>query len=416
MDTAPPEPISAGSSSDTDAEHRADESDESGFHDIRSASPKRQASPSTHTISSSYIEVDSSLSPPRRDKTRRRNRKADPIRRIERLGSPASSDSVAETVRSPHTYKPYSIDTDETSTDDDRMVGPDKEETDGSTSENSDDEKKAEEGTEEQLGEMSWFWACQIDTMSGYMATPWTSRFSIPACFGAIAVILEALGILTEYSQPVYLNAGCHPRGLLWMQSGRSTHPPYGINPNHQGTIISGKYSQMSYPGFRAALFPIELLRDYQFQVDRRLLSDATTLRARLSELMALDSWLSYCGRQPEICEYRQANGINDATSGVGVLLYTMPTLVKRTMDSFAFEFANLERTAEDGGLQFVREIAMNLLWTLGWKVEGLSPAETVFALVAMLRAAKMALCIAQGADTSALRGILLNDVQVHLV
>ncbi|RJE25810.1 hypothetical protein PHISCL_01856 [Aspergillus sclerotialis] len=416
LDTAPPKQILPGSSSYTGTEHRARGRSESGLHDCLPTSLKREASPSGHATSSSAIEDDSSQSQSIRDKIRRRNGKSNPIRRFEERDSSISSDSVIETVRSPYIFKPYSIETDEISTDEDILVRSDKEETDDSISENSDDETNVEQGAEEQLGGMSWFWACQIDAMPGYMATPWTSRFSIPACFGAIAVILEALGILTEYSQPVYLNAGCHPRGLLWMQSGRSTFPPYGVNSNHQGAIISGRYSRTMYPGFCAPLFPIELLRDYQFQVDRRLLSDATTLRARLSELMALDSWLSYCGRQPEICEYGHANGISKPVLGVGVLLYTMPTLVQRTMDSFAYEFANLERTAVDGGLQFVQDIAKNLLETLGWKVEGLSPAEKLFALVAMLRAAKMALCIAQGADTSALRGILLNDVQVHLV
>lgn len=276
--------------------------------------------------------------------------------------------------------------------------------------------------TPKQDGEMSWFWACQMDVIPGYFATPWTNKFSANVCIGAIVVIIDALGILTNFSQPVYLDSECHPRGLAWMHSGRSTFPPYGISANHHhGTVISGVYGTSSFPGFRTPLFKIELLRDYGFQVDH-LSSDAADLRSRLTELMALDAWLSYCGRQPEICGHGHGhaaqgnNNFNIKVAGAGDLLYTMPTLVERTMNSFTFEFANLKQNAMDGGQQPIRQIAENLLDTLGWKVEGLAPAEKLFALVAMLRASKMALCIVRGTDTSALRDILLNDVQVHLV
>ncbi|KAJ5090781.1 hypothetical protein N7532_009465 [Penicillium argentinense] len=263
---------------------------------------------------------------------------------------------------------------------------------------------------------MNWFWACQMDVMPGYMSTPWTTKFSTPVCIGAIAVIIEALGILTEFTQPVFIDSVCHSRGLQWMSSGRSTFPPYGISANHHhGIVIAGIYTTTNFPGFRAPLFPIELLRHYGFQVDRHLPLDTANLRARLSELMALDAWLSYCGRQSEICGHINRYDDSVPAMGVGDLLYTMPTLVERTMNSFTYEFTDLESTAIDGGKQRVQEIAEKLLDTLGWKAECLSPAEKLFTLVAMLRSAKMGLCIAQGTDTSALRDILLNDVQVHL-
>lgn len=288
---------------------------------------------------------------------------------------------------------------------------------------NSDDETQSEEtrlfSTESRItaGEMNWFWVCQIDVIPGYLATPWRTKFSTELCVGAITVILEAIGMLTELSQPVYLESPCHPRGLDWMRNGLSTFPPYGVGANHHhGTVISGCYNTRYFPGFRAPLFQIELLHHYGFQVDRRQPSDAASLRARLTELMALDSWLSYCGRQPEICGRGPTSDLSMSVVGVGDLLFTMPKLIERTMASFEFEFTNLERTAIDGGQQIVQQITGNLLDTLGWKVEGLSPAEKLFALVAMLRAAKMALCIVQGTDTSSLRDILLNDVQVHLV
>lgn len=266
-------------------------------------------------------------------------------------------------------------------------------------------------------GEMNWFWACQIDVIPGYLATPWTSAFSTQVCIGAITVAIEAIGILTDFTQPIYLDLPYHPRGLHWMSNGLCTFPPYGISANHHhGTVISGAYSTKHFPGFREPLFQIELLRHYGYQVDRNQHSDAADLRARLTELMALDSWLSYCGRQPEICGRGPGQDFMVPAAGAGDLLYTMPTLVQRTMKGFTLEFTNLERTAIDGGQQIVQQIANNLLDTLGWRVEGLTPTEKLFTLVTILRAAKMALCIAQGTDTLILRDILLNDVQVHLI
>jgi hypothetical protein len=227
-------------------------------------------------------------------------------------------------------------------------------------------------------------------------------------CFGAIEVILQALGELTDSTQPTYIPSGSYTRSLAWMRQGKSTFPPYAINAPH-GTIISGSYRTTPFCGFRAPLFPIELLVSYQHQVDRNLPFHIANIRDRLAELMALDSWLSYCGRQPEI------SGGN-IHPGVGDLNQTMSTLVQRTMDSFSLEFENLEHTAVDGGLAIVEQTAGNLLDTLGWRVEGLSPPEKLFALVAMLRAAKMALCVTQGTDTSDLKDILSKDVQVYPV
>lgn len=261
---------------------------------------------------------------------------------------------------------------------------------------------------DEHLGKTPWFWICQMDTTPGYFATPWTDSFSLPVCFGAIATILQAISELTGSAQPTYIKLDSFSRSLNWMREGESTFPPYAINARH-GTIISGDYKAVHIPGFHAPLFPLELLNDYGYQVDRSQPSNTATTRARLAELMALDSWLSHCGRQPEISGDSGNSSITD-------LQHTMPALVQRMMDSFEFEFANLDRTAVDGGFQIVKEVAQNLLGTLSGNIEGLSPAETTFALVAMLRAAKMALCVVQGTDTSDLREILMNDVQVHLV
>lgn len=94
-----------------------------------------------------------------------------------------------------------------------------------------------------------------------------------------------------------------------------------------------------------------------------------------------------------------------------------MPTRVEWVMTNLKYEFESLEHSALDGGQQRIHKVAEILLDHLRLESEeNLSPAGSLFALVAMLRASKMTFCIAQGTDTSLLRDILLNDVQVHLV
>jgi hypothetical protein len=58
--------------------------------------------------------------------------------------------------------------------------------------------------------------------------------------------------------------------------------------------------------------------------------------------------------------------------------------------------------------------LAQLILHTL--EKEMLSEGEQLFAIVAVVRAAKMALCIVHGPSTVKLRDILVHDVQVYLV
>jgi hypothetical protein len=116
---------------------------------------------------------------------------------------------------------------------------------------------------------------------------------------------------------------------------------------------------------------------------------------------MALDSWLSFCGRLPEIC-----NGRNN-------LVRDMPALVQKIMSDFEYEFRNVDRTATEGGWQIIKEMADLVLHEL--EKLTLDDGEQLFTIVAVLRAAKMALCVVQGPSTVMLRDILLRDVQVYV-
>ena len=250
-------------------------------------------------------------------------------------------------------------------------------------------------------GSVDWFWICQIDALPGYFETPWQGFTSDSACVGAIVAMLELLQYFTNESTMTFVEK--QPQCESWIYQGKSTHPSYAINAMG-GIIVSGKYTRTQFGSFGTRIPPLELLRSYQYQVDRAISFDdsAGTLVERLGEIMGLDSWLSFCGRLPEI-----RDGSNN-------LLCRMPSLIQKLMTDFEYEFQNLDRTANEGGLQIIKELAELILREL--ERQNLSDAEQLFTTIAMLRAAKMGLCVVWGPDTAKLRDIFLHDVQVYLV
>jgi hypothetical protein len=248
-------------------------------------------------------------------------------------------------------------------------------------------------------GTVNWLWICQTDVVPGYFATPWQSHFSESTCFGAIAVMLEALDRFTEASTLRYVERLPHCES--WVHQGKGTHPSYAINAMG-GIVVSAKYKRVKFTTFTTPIPPIELLRLDEHQVNRSISSNSNrTIVECLAELMALDSWLSFCGRLPEIC-----NGRNN-------LIQDMPALVQKIMSDFEYEFRNVDRTATEGGWQIIKEMADLVLHEL--EKLTLDDGEQLFTIVAVLRAAKMALCVVQGPSTVMLRDILLRDVQVYV-
>ncbi|KAK5045537.1 hypothetical protein LTR84_009155 [Exophiala bonariae] len=232
-------------------------------------------------------------------------------------------------------------------------------------------------------GAIKWLWICQIDVLPGYFANPWHDYFSRETCLGTIVTMLEALEYYTDHSTLAYVDA--LPWCEHWLRRGQATHPSYAINAMG-GVIIPGGYDLVKFESYSSPMPVIQLLGSYHRQIDPSSYqgSDALVVE-NLAELMALDSWLSFCGRQPEIYDGRNN-----------------------------LEFSSLDRTAAEGGHQIVKELAGLIAHTLEKAL--LTEEEQLFTMMAMLRAAKMALCLLNGPTTAKLRDIFLRDVQVYLV
>ncbi|OAP54261.1 hypothetical protein AYL99_11362 [Fonsecaea erecta] len=250
-------------------------------------------------------------------------------------------------------------------------------------------------------GLVDWFWLSQADVLPGYCATPWQRHFSESTCFGAIMTMLVALEYYyADVSTLRYVEKQAHCE--QWIRQGRSTYPSYAINAMG-GVVVSRKYPRVKFDCLSTPIPPIELLDSYRYQVTRSGFEGSSrSVMERLGELMCLDSWLSLCGRLPEIYD-----GSND-------MLRSTPALVQKIMTDFDFVFSRLNRTPAEGGLQIIQEVAESIVHTL--EQESLSEVEQLFAVVAILRTAKMALCVIYGPGTAQLRDILVNDVQVYLV
>ncbi|KEF53582.1 uncharacterized protein A1O9_10557 [Exophiala aquamarina CBS 119918] len=249
-------------------------------------------------------------------------------------------------------------------------------------------------------GSIKWLWICQADVLPGYFANPWHDLFSSDTCLGAIVTMLEVLEYYTDNSTLTYVDA--LPWCEQWLYEGKSTHPSYAINAMG-GTIVPTDYHFLNFENYNTPMPAIQLLHSYHHQINPSGYQGTnTSVIERLTELMALDSWLSFCGRQPEIYDGRNN------------LLQSLPMLIQKMMSDFDYEFSSLDRTSTDGGHQIVKELAALIAHTL--EKEMLSEEEQLFTTVAMLRAAKMALCLLNGPATLKLRDIFMKDVHVYLV
>ncbi|KAL8774466.1 MAG: hypothetical protein Q9209_000839 [Squamulea sp. 1 TL-2023] len=247
-------------------------------------------------------------------------------------------------------------------------------------------------------GKMKWFWICQADVLPGYFATPWRTVFSYAECIGTISVILKSLESFTNSSNFRYVPIQYHNR--QWIRLGYATYPSYA-HKAAGGVVVAGTYKASVFDAFGSLIAPLELLQSYEYQVNRNFVSSAQAVIDSTAEIMGLDSWLSVAGRQSEIFD------------GPSILLRTLPTLIQQIATDFHLEFSSVDRTSKDGGSRIIETISESLLGYL--KEQNLSDAEQLFCIVALLRAAKMALCVARGTDTAMLREVLVHDVQVYL-
>ena len=253
-------------------------------------------------------------------------------------------------------------------------------------------------------GEFTWRWSSQMDVIPGYCATPWSEGPNVRSCIALISVVLEALSARIDKKYLYYVSD--HRRwkpALTWAREGRSTWPSYAANARG-GIVVTGNYIGAKVPGFADPIARIERFQDHDFQADQNPLRGDFWDDIRLAELMGLDSWLSICGRASEIVD------------GKSSLLRKMPALIEHLMEEFYADLETIDRSANEGGLQLIRDVAADLMDFL--VDEDLSQAEQIFTLGALLRTTKMDVCIALGPATdeiSDMHGPLQNiHTQIH--
>ena len=286
------------------------------------------------------------------------------------------------------------------STDYSHLKSPSSSETDdsSSSSEKGSTDSTLAESMTSATGEIKWLWICQADALPGFLATPWKAIFSEALCIGATSMLLNVFNSL-EYSSNlkyVALQSYCQ----AWIDAGKSTYPSYANNANG-GVVATGFYELVDSRSFASQIPVIELLHSYQHQTNRTYFHSTQTVRENLGELVGLDSWLSICGRMPEISE------------GPTNLLRNLPAYIQQLMMDFNLEFLSRDRTSPGGSLRIMQTITGSLIQC--FTEHHLSTAEQLFTTVAMLRTVKLALCVARGTDTSRLRDVLLHDVQVYM-
>ena len=182
------------------------------------------------------------------------------------------------------------------------------------------------------------------------------------------------------------------------------SHPPYvrtraGMGSTRQSNVhdVSWKH----FPAFECKLPPIALLADKDFRNESQAIStdydSVADNHLFVMELMRLDHWLW------------RASETHAITQGKANLLKNNSALVEFTIRSFYNRFRHCYITGDSG-----RDTA----YYLRGKLEqiGLSPAETVFLLVAVLRTLRYAFCIGCGLNSKPALDILLKDLPAHMV
>ncbi|KAL8934532.1 MAG: hypothetical protein Q9216_005864 [Gyalolechia sp. 2 TL-2023] len=245
---------------------------------------------------------------------------------------------------------------------------------------------------------IKWRWLCQVDVLPGFFATPWKSSCSDVYCTSAISIFIKTIEMMAGESGFHYV--GSHENCKDWLRVGKSTYPSYAHNANG-GVVVAGVYRPIVFDGFEQSIPPLTLLRSYSYQTSKPFHSTTDSVIDSISELMALDTWLSFAGRTPEIQQ------------GRGQLLLRLPTLIQRIDDEFGFEFNNVGRASKSGGSRIVETVSKSLITFL--EEQGFGKAERLFTLVGLLRAGKVELGVVRGVDTRELKDVLERDCQVWM-
>ena len=252
----------------------------------------------------------------------------------------------------------------------------------------------------------TWIWFSQMDIIPGYWATPWLCFYDadllIRSCRGTISVVLEALSGYLDTRNLQFVSKEHELEDFLkWALLGQSTWPIYANNARG-GVVVQAHYTKVEFSDFASSMAAVKLLYDHRWQTTEYTLPGSALEEYKTTELMMLDSWLSICGQQPEI------------RNGRSSLLSKMLSILESVENEFSRAFVRLDRTASEGGLQDIQQEVRDLVEFLALKE--LSKAEQLFTLVAMLRTAKVAICVAAGPWTYPIKSTLKSDARVWLV
>ena len=181
-----------------------------------------------------------------------------------------------------------------------------------------------------------WKWLSQMDIFVGYWATPWQPTDSVHMSKGGTPATLEALTGLLATRNLQYVSESNEVAKICEsaLDGGRSTWPVYAINARG-GVVVEEDDATFEYPGLMSNLPAVKLLKDYHWQTESY--AKTTLIEWQLADLMMLDTWLSICGREPEILD------------GDSDLIHNTPLLIQFLFEVFENRFRKFDRSANEG-------------------------------------------------------------------
>lgn len=260
-------------------------------------------------------------------------------------------------------------------------------------------------------GNITWFWFAQTDIVPGFWATPWRNYNDLhqQLCVPAIAALLAGIKRLWHPDGLRYLRADLeHPAisdTAAWMRAGHMSYPAYAHGTD-AGVVCAGVFaavpSEKSTCGFADPIPAIDLLGSHAHQVDKVLSKSQVACEFRLVELMRLDAWLSMVGRRDEI--RRGASNLLDKT----------PLLVEDLITEFETRLLDAALVDKQAQPQMYEVIGAQMVNSLHLSFYG--KAESLYLLVASLRAVKVGQAALAGSDTRMLLEVFDKDVQVYMI
>ena len=250
---------------------------------------------------------------------------------------------------------------------------------------------------------IKWYWLSQMNIFEGHFATPWKSDLEYTVCVRAYNIIALALVSSESVGWDRVRFAGhkivhCFPDGLPFV-----TYPPYAkgeVGIFRENSAYVNDAGWMNFNHFEAKLPAIILLHDDDFlseQADTTHSDSVADNQLFVMELMRHDYWLTQAGNTHAIAK------------GKAHVLKNTPAIVQYALDAFyhVFRYQYISGMRNRGTSTAIRKALKSL---------GLSDAEVVFVLVAMLRTLRYGFCIGCGLNSKPAMDILTKDLSAHMV